>query len=117
MVLDDANIDAAVGAAVIGRFIHQGQICMSTNRIIVDKAVEKPFLERFVDGVSKLKVGNPAEPDTIIGPIINQSQLDGLNRKIEASQSGDVKLLYGGFSKAFTARYSRARAAEEHSAD
>jgi aldehyde dehydrogenase (NAD+) len=96
VVLDDANIDAAVGAAVIGRFIHQGQICMSTNRIIVDKAVEKPFLERFVDGVSKLKVGNPAEPDTIIGPIINQSQLDGLNRKIEASQSGDVKLLCGG---------------------
>jgi aldehyde dehydrogenase (NAD+) len=96
VVLDDADIDAAVGAAVIGRFIHQGQICMSTNRIIVDKAVEKQFLERFVDGVSKLKVGNPAEPDTIIGPIINQSQLDGLNRKIAASQSGDVKLLCGG---------------------
>lgn len=49
-----------------------------------------------MDGVKQLKVGNPAEPDTIIGPIINQSQLDGLNQKIKSSQSGDVKLVYGG---------------------
>ncbi|WP_419657834.1 aldehyde dehydrogenase family protein [Desulfosarcina variabilis] len=61
-----------------------------------DRSVEKEFLERFVDGVKQLKVGNPAEPDTIIGPIINQSQLDGLNQKIKSSQSGDVKLVYGG---------------------
>jgi aldehyde dehydrogenase (NAD+) len=96
VVLDDANVDAAAGAAVIGRFLHQGQICMSINRIIVDRSMEKEFLERFVDGVSKLKVGNPADPDTIIGPIINQSQLEGLNRKISAAQIGDVKLLCGG---------------------
>jgi aldehyde dehydrogenase (NAD+) len=96
VVLDDANVAVAAGAAVMGRFLHQGQICMSVNRIIVDRSIENQFLERFVDGVSKLKVGNPAEPDTIIGPIINQSQLDGLKQKIESSQSGDVKLLYGG---------------------
>ncbi len=96
VVLDDANVAAAAGAAVMGRFLHQGQICMSVNRIIVDRSVEKEFLERFVDGVKQLKVGNPAEPDTIIGPIINQSQLDGLNQKIKSSQSGDVKLVYGG---------------------
>jgi aldehyde dehydrogenase (NAD+) len=96
VVLDDANVEAAAGAAVIGRFLHQGQICMSVNRIIVDRSVEKEFVERFVAGVGQLKVGNPAEPDTIVGPIINQSQLDGLKRKIEASQTGEVKLLYGG---------------------
>ena len=96
VVLEDANVAAAAGAAVMGRFLHQGQICMSVNRIIVDRSIEKQFLEMFVDGVSKLKVGNPAEPDTIIGPIINQSQLDGLNQKIKSSQTGKVKLLYGG---------------------
>lgn len=96
VVLDDANVEAAAGAAVIGRFLHQGQICMSVNRIIVDRSVEKEFVERFVAGVSQLKVGNPAEPDTIVGPIINPSQLDGLKRKIEAAQTGDVKLLCGG---------------------
>ena len=96
VVLDDANVAAAAGAAVMGRFIHQGQICMSVNRIIVDRSVEKEFLERFVEGVKQLKVGNPAEPDTIIGPIINETQLDGLIQKIKSSQDGDVKLLYGG---------------------
>jgi aldehyde dehydrogenase (NAD+) len=96
VVLDDANVAAAAGAAVIGRFLHQGQICMSVNRIIVDRSIEKEFLAQFVEGVKQLKVGNPAEPDTIIGPIINPSQLDGLRKKIESSQSGDVKLLYGG---------------------
>ena len=96
VVLDDANVAVAAGAAVMGRFLHQGQICMSTNRIIVDRSIEKEFTERFVDGVKQLKTGNPAEPDTVIGPIINQSQLDGLKRKIEFSQSGKTKLLCGG---------------------
>ncbi|MEJ2038684.1 MAG: aldehyde dehydrogenase family protein [Desulfosarcinaceae bacterium] len=96
VVLDDANVEAAAGAAVIGRFLHQGQICMSVNRLIVDKKVHQKFIELFVDGVSKLKVGDPAEPDTIIGPIINQGQLNGLKEKIKASQSGGTKLLYGG---------------------
>jgi aldehyde dehydrogenase (NAD+) len=96
VVLDDANVAAAANAAVMGRFLHQGQICMSVNRIIVDRSLEKKFLEIFVDGVRNLKVGNPADPDTIIGPIINQSQLDGLNRKIESALSGNVQLLYGG---------------------
>ena len=98
VVLDDANVEAAAGAAVIGRFLHQGQICMSVNRLIVDQSVHRKFIEMFVDGVSKLKVGNPAEPDTIIGPIINQAQLNGLKEKIRASQSGDTRLLYGGES-------------------
>ncbi len=96
VVLDDANVEAAAGAAVIGRFLHQGQICMSTNRMIVDKSVHKKFTDLFVEGVSKLKVGNPAEPDTIVGPIINQAQLSILKEKIKSSQSGNVKLLYGG---------------------
>lgn len=98
VVLDDANVEAAAGAAVIGRFLHQGQICMSVNRLIVDKSVHRKFIELFVDGVRKLKVGNPAEPDTIIGPIINQTQLNGLKEKIKTCQSGDTKLLYGGES-------------------
>jgi aldehyde dehydrogenase (NAD+) len=98
VVLDDANVEAAAGAAVIGRFLHQGQICMSVNRLIVDKSVHRKFTELLVDGVSKLKVGDPAEPDTIIGPIINQTQLNGLKEKIKASQVGDTRLLYGGES-------------------
>jgi aldehyde dehydrogenase (NAD+) len=98
VVLDDANVEAAVNAAVIGRFLHQGQICMSVNRLIVDQSIYNKFTEMFVEGVSKLKVGNPAEPDTIIGPIINQAQFNGLKEKIKVCQSGDTRLLYGGES-------------------
>ena len=96
VVLDDANVEAAAGAAVIGRFLHQGQICMSVNRLIVDKSVQQQFIDMFVGGVGKLKVGNPADPDTVIGPIINQAQMNGLQEKIKACQTGDTKLLYGG---------------------
>ena len=96
VVLDDADIQAAAGTAVMGRFLHSGQICMSTNRIIVDKKIEKEFTEAFVAGVKNLKVGNPLDPDTIIGPIINQQQLDGLLAKIKNSVVGDTKQLLGG---------------------
>ena len=72
VVLDDADLDQAVGAAVLGRFLHQGEICMSTNRVIVDAKVYDEFLKRFVPRVKALKYGNPSEPDTVVGPIINQ---------------------------------------------
>jgi len=93
VVLDDADLDAAVGAAVLGRFLHQGQICMSTNRIIVDKSLYDDFAELFVKRVNNLKVGDPSEPDTIIGPIINQQQLSTLIGKIEHADSSLQKLL------------------------
>ncbi len=74
IVLRDANVDEAVNAAAFGGFLHQGQICMSTRRVIVEKPIAKEFTEKFVKKVSTFKVGNPKEPDTIIGPLINQQQ-------------------------------------------
>lgn len=93
VVLDDADLDAAVGAAVLGRFLHQGQICMSTNRIIVDKSLYSDFVDMFVKRVSSLKVGDPSEADTIIGPIINQYQLGALLDKIKYADASLEKLL------------------------
>jgi len=95
VVLDDADLEAAVGAAVLGRFLHQGQICMSTNRIIVDKSLYADFSEMFVKRVRNLKVGNPFEADTIIGPIINKQQLNGLLNKIKHADVSLEKLLGG----------------------
>lgn len=71
VVLDDADLERAVQAAVAGRFLHQGQICMSVNRFVVDASVHDAFVERFVERVKRLKYGDPAEADTAIGPIIN----------------------------------------------
>jgi aldehyde dehydrogenase (NAD+) len=96
VVLEDADLDQAVPAAVMSRFLHQGQICMSANRLIVDAGVYDEFVQRFTDHVGKLKYGNPDEPDTAIGPVINHSQLKKmLDLMNEARQAGARVLLAG----------------------
>lgn len=99
IVLRDANIDNAVNAAAFGAFLHQGQICMSTRRIIVEEPVAREFTEKFVKKVSSFKVGNPKEPDTIIGPIINKQQFDQLKKSVDAAVSEGAKILCGGKSE------------------
>lgn len=96
VVLDDADVERAVDIAVIGRFLHQGQICMSTNRIIVDDSLVADFTERFVDRARGLVCGDPLDPATDIGPIINEAQLMGLLQKIERAQEQGAEVLLGG---------------------
>jgi aldehyde dehydrogenase (NAD+) len=96
VVLDDADLDLAVHAAVVGRFLHQGQICMSSNRIIVDASLQKDFVEAFVERVRQLKVGDPDLADTVIGPLINRRQLEGAVARIEAAKAESIELLLGG---------------------
>ena len=96
VVLDDADVNLAANAAVFGRFLHQGQICMSINRIIVDDAIHDDFVDLFAQRVRDLKAGNPHDEDTAIGPVINQRQLDGLRTKIENARSSRARQLVGG---------------------
>ena len=96
IVLRDADIENAVNAAAFGAFLHQGQICMSTRRIIVEKPILREFTEKFVKKVSTFKVGNPKEPDTIIGPLINQQQLDQVRKNVEAAVQDGAEILCGG---------------------
>ncbi|MCZ2820095.1 aldehyde dehydrogenase family protein [Modestobacter sp. VKM Ac-2977] len=96
VVLDDADVGYAVDAAVFGKFFHQGQVCMITNRIIVDDAVHDEFVERYVERVRGLKAGDPAEADTVIGPIINAKQLEGIQEKVAQSIADGAQQLLGG---------------------
>jgi aldehyde dehydrogenase (NAD+) len=96
VVLDDADLNVAVDAAIFGKFCHQGQICMAINRLIVDAKVRDEFVERFTDRVRRLKVGNPADDDTVIGPIINQQQLQGLRQHIQKARDEGARQLLGG---------------------
>ncbi|WAC74617.1 aldehyde dehydrogenase family protein [Roseateles sp. SL47] len=96
VVLDDADVDQAVRAAVFGRFLHQGQICMSTNRIVVDASVYDDFTERFIAHVRTLKHGDPNLPETAVGPIINRRQLDGMLAHIDAARSAGARHVVGG---------------------
>ncbi len=96
VVLDDADLGLAVDAAIFGSFFHQGQICMIANRIIVDAAVHDEFVDRFVGRAENLRVGDPSLPDTQLGPIINRSQLESIQDKLErAEREGATVLLSG----------------------
>ncbi|MEC1238347.1 aldehyde dehydrogenase family protein, partial [Bacillus paralicheniformis] len=76
IVLEDADLEYAVNAAAFSRFTHQGQICMSANRILVQKEVYPEFLTSFYQKVSALKTGDPMDPETIIGPVIHERQAE-----------------------------------------
>jgi acyl-CoA reductase-like NAD-dependent aldehyde dehydrogenase len=99
IVLRDADVDYAVNAAAFGGFNHQGQICMSTRRVIVEKPIAKEFTEKFVKKVSTFKVGNPKEPDTIIGPLINKQQFNQVKNSVDAAVRDGAKILCGGKSE------------------
>ncbi|MFD4997310.1 aldehyde dehydrogenase family protein [Streptomyces buecherae] len=83
IVLDDADVDYAVDAAVVSRFAHQGQICMAANRVLVDRSIEREFTEKFVARVKALKVGDPRDPETHIGPLINEGQAEAIDGMVE----------------------------------
>ncbi|MDQ1181498.1 acyl-CoA reductase-like NAD-dependent aldehyde dehydrogenase [Rhodococcus sp. SORGH_AS 301] len=76
VVLEDADVEAAVNAAVFGSFFHQGQVCMATNRVIAVDAVHDEVVDRLTERVRSLRTGDPADPDTQIGPIINDAQVE-----------------------------------------
>jgi acyl-CoA reductase-like NAD-dependent aldehyde dehydrogenase len=96
IILKDTDIDYAVNVAAFGRFAHQGQVCMSSKRIIVEKPVASEFIQRFTEKVSGLKVGDPRDPGTVIGPLINLSQLKALKAQVEKAVADGAKLVCGG---------------------
>lgn len=96
IVLSDADVDRAVDAAVFGKFIHQGQICMIINRLIIHKDVYGEFKEKFIQRVKELPAGDPSDPKTVIGPLMNKNQLNKALDIIEkAKQAGTNVALEG----------------------
>ncbi|MFJ6544969.1 aldehyde dehydrogenase family protein [Streptomyces sp. NPDC003656] len=96
VVLDDADLDYAVDAAVFSRFVHQGQVCMAANRVLVDRSVAEEFTEKFVAKVRSLPVGDPRDPGTVIGPVINSAQANSLSQVVEqALAEGGTALVRG----------------------
>jgi aldehyde dehydrogenase (NAD+) len=96
IVLDDADVDYAVDAAVFSRFVHQGQVCMAANRILVDRSVEAEFTAKFVAKAAALRAGDPRDPETQIGPLINQTQADAITALVDRTVAeGATALLRG----------------------
>lgn len=96
VVLDDADLDTAVEQAVSGTFLHSGQICMSVNRIIVQAPRYDEFVEKFTAAARSLPVGDPTKEDTLVGPVVNDEQLDSLRGKIDGAKAAGATIAVGG---------------------
>lgn len=97
VVLDDADIDGAVNAAVFGSFLFQGQICMSTERFVVDEAVADEFVEKFAQRAAQLPVGDPAvDPSCVVGPMVTPGNGNRLNAMIDDAVAKGANVVVGG---------------------
>ncbi|MFH6564637.1 aldehyde dehydrogenase family protein [Pseudomonas kulmbachensis] len=99
VVLADADLELAVHAAVVGKFLHQGQICMAVNRIIVEDSIYDDFASMFIQRVSNLVLGDPRDIKTAVGPVINQKQFSGLTQKVAQAKREGAILAYAGESE------------------
>lgn len=96
VVLDDADLDAAVEQSVTGGYLHSGQICMSVQRVIVDEKVYDEFLPKYEGAVKSLKFGGPREEGVLVGPVVNDQQLETLKKKIASAEADGARALVSG---------------------
>jgi succinate-semialdehyde dehydrogenase/glutarate-semialdehyde dehydrogenase len=95
IVFDDADLDAAVEGAMVSKFRHSGQTCVCTNRFLIQKNIYDAFVERFVDRVKKLKVGDGFKAGTDIGPLIDTRAIAKIEAHIADALQGGARLLTG----------------------
>jgi len=96
IVMEDANLDLAVDGAIWGGFGTSGQRCTAASRVAVQKSVYHEFVSRFVERAKRLKVGDGLDPDTDMGPCINEQQLNTVMEYVEIGKTEGAKLLTGG---------------------
>jgi len=96
LVLADADLEYAVNATAFGAFLHQGQICMSARKVIVERSIADEFTSRLAAKTAGLKAGSPAEPDTIVGPLINADALATVKRRVDDAVAKGARVLAGG---------------------
>ncbi len=96
IVLEDADLDAAVAAANFGAFMNQGQICMSTEKIVVERGIAEEFGRNLAEKAGALRVGDPLQPETQIGPMINKGAIERCQALVDDAIARGAKLLYGG---------------------
>ena len=96
MVMDDARLDLAVEGALWGGFGTTGQRCTAASRVAVHEKVYKEFLDRFSAGAKGLRVGNGLEPKSQVGPCVNTSQLETVERYVQIGKDEGARLVAGG---------------------
>lgn len=96
LVLDDADMDAAVNGAIFGAFANSGQICMSTERIVVDNKVADEFVSKFVARAQKLPLGDPRKGPVVLGSVAGMATVERCNALIDDAMSKGAKVVCGG---------------------
>jgi succinate-semialdehyde dehydrogenase/glutarate-semialdehyde dehydrogenase len=96
IVFADADLEAAVDAAVLSKFRHSGQTCVCSNRFLVDESVAAEFVERFRHRVSRLRVGNGFTPGVDVGPLIEETAIAKVQAHVTDAVDRGARLLVGG---------------------
>jgi aldehyde dehydrogenase (NAD+) len=97
IVCEDADLERASAAASFGSFMHQGQICMSVEKVLVHEKVYDEFLRRFVERAARLKVGDPTkDKGHVIGPLINDKQAAKVKEQIDDAVAKGARVELGG---------------------
>jgi acyl-CoA reductase-like NAD-dependent aldehyde dehydrogenase len=96
LVLDDADLDAAVEAAAFGAYFNQGQICMSTERLIVDAKVADAFIDKLAAKVATLRAGDPADAQSVLGSLVDASAGTRIRGLIDDALAKGARLVVGG---------------------
>ncbi|PYS95926.1 MAG: aldehyde dehydrogenase [Acidobacteria bacterium] len=96
IVHSDADLDWAVQKCLAGGFAQSGQSCISVQRILVHEPVYAAFEKKFLDGVGKIKVGDPKDPATVVGPVIDAGNADRIVSWIAEAKSSGARILAGG---------------------
>ncbi|MDQ4134343.1 MAG: aldehyde dehydrogenase family protein, partial [Actinomycetota bacterium] len=99
VVLADVDLDAAASAGAWGSFLHQGQICMTTGRHLVDARIADGYVERLAAKADSLPVGNPATEQVALGPIIDEVRRDRIHELVTSSVDAGARLAAGGTYK------------------
>jgi benzaldehyde dehydrogenase (NAD) len=96
IVLDDADLDRAASAGAWGSFLHQGQICMTTGRHIVQDSIYDDYVSRLAEKAGHLPVGDPASGQVALGPIIDERQRDKVHAMVTGTVDAGARLAAGG---------------------
>ncbi|MGH9750379.1 MAG: aldehyde dehydrogenase family protein [Candidatus Polarisedimenticolia bacterium] len=96
IVHSDADLDWAVQRCLVGGFGQAGQSCISVQRILVHQPVYAAFEKKFLDGVARLKAGDPKDPATVVGPVIDAGNADRILSWLSEAKSGGARILAGG---------------------
>ena len=96
IVFADANIDAAVGGSFFGIYLNTGQVCQAGSRLLLQESIKDEFLAKLKAFTATVKVGNPEDPATTMGPVINEAQLDKVVGYVHAGQEDGATMVCGG---------------------